>query len=119
MSFDLAVLAMDATADADSASAMFGRCNVLNHADGELDERIAAFYEELRARFPDSGLGDESTPWMSLPLNAGIDHVIMHLSFSPRSDPAIAAIMELASAYGLVIFDPQSNDAYLPGRSPG
>jgi hypothetical protein len=119
MSFDLAVLAMDASADAESVKAMFERCSARSHAEGELDERIVAFYEELRARFPDSPPYDQSTPWMSMPLNAGIDHVIMHLSFSDRSTPAIKAILELAEAHDLVAFDPQSNDAYLPGPPAG
>ena len=119
MSFDLAVLAMDGSADADAARAMFERCCARNHAEGELDERIVAFYEELRARFPDSGPGDDLTPWMSTPLVAGIDHVIMNLSFSHRSTPAIQAIMELAETHNLVLFDLQSSDAYFPHRSEG
>lgn len=54
MSFDLAVLAMDESADAVTAGAMFDRCNnSRNHDEGELDERIAEFYERLRSRFPD------------------------------------------------------------------
>ena len=114
MSFDLAVLAMDASADAESAKAMFKRCSARSHAEGELDERIVAFYEKLRARFPDSPPYGQSTPWMSMPLNVGIDHVIMHLSFSDRSTPAIKAILELAEAHELTVFDPRSDDAYLP-----
>jgi hypothetical protein len=39
-------------------------------------------------------------------LEAGIDHVIMHLSFTPYSTPAITAIQELAAAHGLVIRNP-------------
>lgn len=41
-----------------------------------------------------------------MPLNTGIDHVIMHLSFSERSTPALEAIMELAATHDLVLFDP-------------
>jgi hypothetical protein len=44
----------------------------------------------------------------------GIDHVIMHLSFSARSNPAIEAVTALAKEFGLVVFDPRSGDAYLP-----
>lgn len=118
MSFDLAVLAMDELADAEAAKAMFERCgNVRNHAEGEVDERIAAFYEQLRSRFPDYPPYDDSTPWMMMPLSTGIDHVIMHLSFSPRSTPAIEAILELAASHGLVVYDPQSSDAYMPGQA--
>ena len=119
MSYDLAMLAMDESADAAAAQAMFSRCNTLNHPEGELDERIVAFYEELRARFPDYPPYGESTPWMDMPLSTGIDHVIMHLSFSARSDPALRAITELAEKHRLVIFDPQSSDAMLPGQQSG
>lgn len=116
MSFDVAVLAMDESADAAAARAMFEQCNTSgNHAEGELDERIAGFYERLRARFPDYPPYPEDSPWMMVPLATGIDHVIMNLSFSPRSDTALAAIMELAADYHLVVLDVQSEDAYLPG----
>lgn len=80
------------------------------HAEGELDERIAAFYEALVTRFPP---GSPGSPWMAHP-QAGIDHVIMNLSWSERSTPAIEAIQDLAAEHGLVIWDPQSQDAYLP-----
>jgi hypothetical protein len=50
------------------------------------------------------------------PLDAGTDHVIMDLSWSARSTPTIAAIQDLAAKHGLVIWDPQSDDAYLPGQ---
>jgi hypothetical protein len=59
---------------------------------------------------------DEPSPWISM-LEARIDHVIMHLSFTPYSTPAITAIQELAAAHGLVIWDPQSDDVYLPDRA--
>jgi hypothetical protein len=116
VSFDVAVLAMDESAGAAAARAMFDRCTSRDHAEGELDERIAGFYEQLRARFPDYPPYPEDSPWMMMPLAAGIDHVIMHLSFSPRGDTALTATMELAAEYRLVVWDPQSEDAYLPGR---
>jgi len=50
------------------------------------------------------------------PLDAGIDHVIMNLSRSARSTPAIEAIQDLAAEHRLVIWDPRSDDAYLPGQ---
>jgi hypothetical protein len=114
VSFDLAVLAMDELADVAAARAMFERCTSGNHAEGEPDERIAGFYEQLRSRFPDHGPSTRDSPWMMMPLATGIDHVIMNLSFSPRSDAALTAIMELAAEYRLVVWDPQSQDAYLP-----
>ncbi|MDR0343791.1 MAG: hypothetical protein LBI49_11940 [Nocardiopsaceae bacterium] len=116
VSFDLAVLAMDELADAAAAGAMFERCNAsASHAEGELDDRIVGFYEQLRSRFPDQAPYAGDSPWMLMPLTAGTDHVVMHLSWSPRSDAAVTAIMELAAEYRLVVWDPQSQDAYLPG----
>jgi hypothetical protein len=116
VSFDLAVLAMNGQVDAETARAMFERCCSGNHADGELDERVVRFYEELRSRFPDYPPYGEDSPWMSTPLDAGIDHVIMQLSHSARSDPALKAITELAAEHDLVIWDPQSGEAHPPTR---
>jgi hypothetical protein len=121
VSFDLAALAIDELADAAAACAMFERCNTSgNHAEGEPDERIVRFYEQLRSRLPDEGPPPGDSPWRMMPLVTGIDHVIMHLSWSPRSDAAVTAIMELAAEHRLVVWDPQSQDAYLPGgERPG
>jgi len=47
---------------------------------------------------------------------APLDDVIMNLSWSARSTPAIEAIQDLAAEHRLVIWDPQSDDAYLPGQ---
>jgi hypothetical protein len=119
VSFDLAVLAMDELADAGAAGAMFERCNTFgDHVEGEPDKRIVGFYEQLRSRFPDQGPDAGDSPWMMMPLAIGIDHVIMHLSWSPQSDAAVTAIMELAAEYRLVIWDPQSQEAYLPAAGP-
>ena len=99
---------------------MAGRCwDSGRHAEGELDERIAVFYSDLRSRFPDDAVGGADSPWMVMPLDVGIDHVIMHLSFSPRGTPAIEAIGELAARHKLVLYDPESGDVYLPEHDAG
>jgi hypothetical protein len=103
---------MDVSADAEGARVMAERCwRSRRHAEGEPDGRVAAFHEALLARFPP---GDPDSPWMAA-LDLGIDHVIMNLSWSPRGTRAIEAVLELAAEHGLVIWDPQSGDAYLPG----
>ena len=113
VSFDLAVLAMDnASTDAEQARAMATSCwRSAAHTEGEVDERIAAFHEALVNRFPPD---TPDSPWMAA-LDIGIDHVIMNLSWSARSTPVIEAIQHLAVEHRLVLFDPQSDDAYLPG----
>ncbi|WP_199824056.1 hypothetical protein [Streptomyces sp. NBRC 109706] len=115
MSFDLAVLAMDEAADVAAARAMFERCTAGRHDEGEPDERVVAFYERLRARFPDSSPTPVDSPWMSTPLAIGVDHVIMSLGHSSRSDAALRAIEALATEFRLVLWDPQAGNATLPG----
>jgi hypothetical protein len=111
MSFDLAVLAMDSSADAAAALAMLTRCNRAGrHAEGEIDGRVTAFCDALAARFP---LDDPGSAWAITPV-VGIDHVIVHLSWGPRSEPVIEAIQELATQHALVLVDMQSDDVYLP-----
>ncbi len=102
---------MSTSAGAEQARAMAERCwRSAAHPEGELDQRIAAFYEELLSRFPPAS---RDSPWMAGP-DVGIDHVIMNLSWSARSTPAIEAIQVLAAEHKLVIYDPQSDDVYLP-----
>lgn len=120
LSFDLAVLAIDGWTDVSEVVAMVDRCQSPVHVEGELDERIVAFYERLRARFPDYPPYSDSDdcPWMSMPLDVGIDHVFMCLSFSERSDPALTLITELATEHGLTLWDPQDGSAHKPVTAP-
>jgi hypothetical protein len=114
MSFDLAVLAMDGTADAERARAMFERCTSGPHPEGEPDERVVAFYERLRSRFPDHPPLTPESPWASTPLALGIDHVVMCLRHSSGSDAALRAVTGLAAELRLVVWDPQAQEAVLP-----
>src|SRR5215469_17234212 len=97
VSFDLMVLAIDADTGAGAVRAMLRRCRGNLHPEGELDDRIVAFYEQLRSRFPDDSAGYSECPWMSMPLSVGVDHVFCHISFSPRGTAAIGAITQLAA----------------------
>src|SRR5262245_56182178 len=82
MSYDLTVLAADPSADDAQVRAMYDRCTNWSkpHPDGDLDDRIVAFYEELRARYPDHPPYSPESPWNSTPLGLGIDHVSMCLA---------------------------------------
>jgi hypothetical protein len=121
VSFDLAVLAVKPSADVSAAARqMFERCGAADHVEGELDERVVLFYEQLRAELPDNGPATEGPecPWMSMPLDVGNDHVIMHLRFGPVAAAAIERILELAAHHGLAVYDPQSDDVYLAKAHP-
>ena len=84
MSFDLDVLAIGRDASDEDVRAMLQRCASKLHPEGELDERIVAFYEQLRTRYPDFPPYGDDSPWMSMPLSVGIDHVRMNMSFGQR-----------------------------------
>src|SRR5690349_6003534 len=120
VSFGLGVLAIDGWTQVAEVAAMVDRCDARVHVEGELDQRIVGFYERLRAQFPDQPpyLPPDENPWMSMPLDVGIDHVFMLLSFSERSTPALEMIQELAADYGLTIWDPQDGSAYRPVHGP-
>lgn len=114
MSFDLVVLAADPDATDTEIRAMAQRCQGLTHPEGEPDERVVAFYEHLRARYPDFPPYAQDSPWMSMPLGVGIDHVSMNLSLGERSLPALQLIAELAQRYDLVLYDPQDDQVTWP-----
>jgi len=114
VSFDLVALAIDPGASDDAVRLMVDRCRGAAHPEGELDERVVGFYESLRSRYPDFPPYSDDSPWMSMPLDVGIDHVSMCLSFSERSTPAIALIVDRAEQHGLTIYDPQGDDIIRP-----
>lgn len=57
-----------------------------------------------------------TSPWTSVPLRTHIDHLIMNIGYGTRGSPAVEAVVELAERHDLVLFDPQSGDAYPPTR---
>ncbi|MEU5565060.1 hypothetical protein [Micromonospora musae] len=110
MSFDLVVLAVEPCATPEDVREMADRCADREHRVGELDPRIVSFYEELRVRFPDHPPYDLASPWMSAPLNVGIDHVSMNISYLPRGSEAVDVVLDLAKRHGLVVYDPQGDE---------
>ncbi|MEV6370400.1 hypothetical protein AB0L86_26295 [Micromonospora musae] len=110
MSFDLVVLAVEPSAAPEAVREMADHCTDSEHRVGELDPRIVSFYEELRVRFPDHPPYDPASPWMSAPLNVGIDHVSMNISYSARGDEALDVVLDLAKRHGLIIYDPQGDE---------
>ncbi|MDG4797522.1 hypothetical protein [Micromonospora sp. WMMD1082] len=85
-----------------------------------MDDHIVGFYETLRARYPDFPPYDHDSPWMSAPLDVGVDHVSMCMSFCQRSEPALQLIDELAQRHELTIYDPQEEEVTRPAdtRTP-
>lgn len=119
MSFDLTALAAVPGASDEDVRAQALRCCRPDHPEGDLDSRIVAFYDDLRAAFPDSGPESrrDDTPWASTPLGLGIDHASMQLRHR-AFDGVIGLILDLALRHGLAIYDPQGDEvATSAGRS--
>ncbi|MEU5721240.1 hypothetical protein ABZ783_05385 [Micromonospora sp. NPDC047738] len=49
---------------------------------------------------------------LSQPLAVGIDHVSMHITYSPRGNAAVDVVLGLAERHGLVIYDPQFDEVF-------
>jgi len=111
VSYDLVVLSIADDADDVAVRAMAERCRETSHPEGELDERIVAFYEELRVQYPDYPPYPVVSPWMSMPLDVGIDHVTMYMSYS-SGNGVVDTIEHLAARHGLVIYDPQFDEVF-------
>jgi hypothetical protein len=118
MSFDLIVVAVAPDATDAQVRAMVQRCRSHHHPDGELDERIVGFYEELRTAYPDFPPYPLDCPWMSMPLAIGIDHVAMTISHSERGSAALDLIDGLARRYELTVYDPQAGEVVRPDDLP-
>jgi hypothetical protein len=114
VSFDLVVLAVAVPTTAPAVRQQAERCASRPHPDGELDPRIVQFYEALRSQFPDSPPYSEDSPWTSMPLGTGIDHISICLSYGPRSDGVVERIVELAEEHDLVVYDPQDGSVRVP-----
>jgi hypothetical protein len=89
---------------------MVAQCDSLQHPEGELDERIVAFYEELTNRYPDFPPFDPSSPWANPPLDSAIDHVWLSFGGGVKAHEAFQAVYELAVKNNLVVYDPQAAD---------
>lgn len=120
VSFGLVIVSINPDASDDEVRGMVERCRSSHHPEGNLDERIVGFYENLRFHYPDFPPHDydEDSPWMSTPLDVGVDHVSVLMSFSHRSTPALDLICELAQRFGLTIYDPQDDRITRPGEVP-
>ncbi|MEV4797141.1 hypothetical protein [Asanoa sp. NPDC049475] len=111
MSFDLVVLAAGTAATLDDVRAMADRSVGRPRVEGDPDPRIAEFYDDLRAGFSDDPAYDGDSPWVTTPLVVGVDHVAMSIVHSPVGDDAVDLVLQLAEKHGLVVYDPQGDEA--------
>lgn len=109
MSYDLGVFYTErAHSNEDAGERYVALCSEENKEPWvEPSPRVAAFYQELVARFPDDG--GERDPWSAGPLDRSAGHVIMSMPFG-KADEIEPFVTELAEKHGLVCFNPQGGD---------
>jgi len=113
MTFDLGVWKTNGSLTATEASRVYA-----SFCRGELPVRVVqnspaveAFYQDLIEKWPETGNAD-SSPWAA-PLHHTASHVLMSCVWSKAEDVCLF-VAELAGRHGLVLFDPQSEEVYLP-----
>ncbi|MEV6781487.1 hypothetical protein [Streptomyces sp. NPDC051098] len=104
---ELAVLAVPPETAPGVIDSVARRCLAENHDEGEFDDRIMAFYEQLRAEYPEFLPYSEKPrpPWLSAPLSVGTDHVVILMSGAMSAVPARLRVHELAEDHGLKVVD--------------
>lgn len=117
VSFDLVVWALEDSATPADVRAAHELCREGEHAEGDVDRRIRAFYGELTAHYPDR-VASSNTPWAAAPLHVATDHVTMCLTHS-CADAVLEAIESLAGEHDLMLLDLQDGTVYPPPSRVG
>ena len=81
----------------------------------EPSEDIARAADMLRSRWPDEYDGEppDNCPWADMPFEQSDRLLAIHIRWG-ADDEAVAAIYVIAKKLGLVLFDPQGPDVFLP-----
>ena len=121
MNFDLGVWKSTPGLTATSASFTYsGLCQGERTSEPlGAEAAITAFYDELIGTWPEVGSKSvklrskpEDSPWAG-PLLHAADYVLMSCEWE-HAEIVVAYVVALAGKYGLVVFDPQSEEVYLP-----
>ena len=102
--------------DADEAKRLVDRW--YEHGDDcafEPSEDIARAADMLRSRWPDDYEGElpDDCPWADMPFEQSDRLLSIDIRWG-ADDVAVAAIYEIAKKLGLVLYDPQGPDVFLP-----
>lgn len=83
------------------------------------EPEVLAFYEELTATWPEVGKRSsklrkeaEDSPWAA-PLHRAPDSVLLSCHWE-HAEVVTAYVVALAGKHGLTVFEPQSEEVYLP-----
>jgi hypothetical protein len=115
MSFDLGVWHSEVSVSSDEASRIYASLCRKEKPPRAItaSPAIESFYQELTETWPDTQASKtNSSPW-SYALQHSDDHVLLSCEWS-RAVEVFPFVQQLAEKHGLVFFDPQSEEVYLP-----
>jgi hypothetical protein len=102
--------------DADAAKALTDACfETGDESAFEPSADIALVADLLRSRWPDDYADEvpDGCPWADMPFEQSDRLLTIHIRWG-ADDAAVAAIAVLARKHGLVLYDPQGPDVFLP-----
>ena len=115
MSFDLGVWHSEMSVSSDEASRIYAALCRKERPSRALtaSPAVRAFYQELMEVWPATRLGNTGpSPWSHAPHHSD-DHVLLSCEWS-RAEEVFLFVQGLAEKHGLIFFDPQSEEVYLP-----
>ncbi|MFI6498237.1 hypothetical protein [Nonomuraea typhae] len=114
MSFDLAVWFEDEPITPLRATAKFlDWCESTAEAVEAPRAEVAAFLDDLTARYPDLTADNyAASPWAE-PLTVA-DGTVLASAVFPRAAEVCRTVLDLAERHGLIVFDPQSGTLHTP-----
>ena len=119
MSFDLGVWHSDKALSVKEAGELYVKLCELEWTPTEESPAVNAFYKELCRAYPEiDTLPDDQVddcPWSCAHDRSGL-HVIVAMSWGEKTTPVAQFVVDLAEKCGLVCYDPQGPDVYLPPR---
>ena len=117
MSFDLAVWQSETVLSAKEALSLYLKLCKQEWIPTEHHHDVAAFYSELCNRYPEIDTLPEDQldrcPWSCAHDRSGL-HVIMCMNYGDELEKAAQFVTDLAAKHGLICFDPQGPNVYLP-----
>lgn len=116
MSFDLGVWHSEVSVSSDEASRIYASLCRQEKSPRVItaNPAVNAFYQELTEVWPDtqSSKKTNSSPWSCTPQHSE-DHVLLSCEWA-RAEEVFLLVQQLAEKHGLIFFDPQSEEVYLP-----
>jgi hypothetical protein len=117
MSFDLGVWHSERPITVEEAGDLYLKLCKQEWVPIEESPAVEAFYRESCGKYPEIDMLPEDqvdeSPFSCAHDRSGL-HVLVAISYGQRTTPVAQYVVELAEKHGLICYDPQGPDVYLP-----